>query len=287
MTLEELVGRYLRWKAAQGRYGPKSIWAVTNRLGSLVRSFGDRPADQLTREDLEDWIGSLGHLKASSRSSYLSSAKTFTRWAAGRGYLGHDPGALVESIRRPRRVERALSPSQVAAVFAACADDRDRAIVWMMVGCGLRRAEVAAASWENIDLERATIIVEGKNDNERLIPMPAPVIEAIEAVRSDATSGPVIRTDIHDRHVSIEWIGLRVSTLMRQAGIKRSNYDGVSSHALRHTAASDVLDACNDLRVVQAMLGHAHLSSTAIYLRRANLGQLRDAMEGRRYDQTG
>jgi site-specific recombinase XerD len=58
----------------------------------------------------------------------------------------------------------------------------------------------------------------------------------------------------------------------------------VSAHALRHTAASDVLDRCKDLRIVQQMLGHQHLATTAIYLRRASLVDMRTAMEGRRYE---
>ena len=70
---------------------------------------------------------------------------------------------------------------------------------------------------------------------------------------------------------------------MRRAGVKRGNYDGVSGHALRHTAASDVLDRCGDLRQVQQMLGHSSLATTAIYLRRADAGQIRAAMEGRDY----
>ena len=70
---------------------------------------------------------------------------------------------------------------------------------------------------------------------------------------------------------------------MAAAGLKNRPRDGVSAHALRHTAASDVMDRCHELRTVQAMLGHASIAATEIYLRRANLGQLREAMEGRDY----
>jgi site-specific recombinase XerD len=70
---------------------------------------------------------------------------------------------------------------------------------------------------------------------------------------------------------------------MARAGVKRHAYDGVSGHALRHTAASDVLDECKDLRAVQQMLGHAQLSTTAIYLRRVSAESLRTAMGGRTY----
>lgn len=78
-------------------------------------------------------------------------------------------------------------------------------------------------------------------------------------------------------------VSILVGAWMQAAGIKSHRYDGVSAHALRHTAASDVLDQCNDLRAVQAMLGHRHLNTTAIYLRRTSAHQLREAMAGRSY----
>ena len=70
---------------------------------------------------------------------------------------------------------------------------------------------------------------------------------------------------------------------MSTAGIKRGAGDGVSAHALRHTAASDVLDRCHDVRTVQAMLGHVSIATTQIYLRRADLSRMREAMAGRDY----
>ena len=75
----------------------------------------------------------------------------------------------------------------------------------------------------------------------------------------------------------------RMTALFWEAGLKKANYDGRSAHALRHTAASDVLDRCKNVRTVQAMLGHASIATTQIYLRRANLDQLREAMSGRDY----
>ena len=83
--------------------------------------------------------------------------------------------------------------------------------------------------------------------------------------------------------VTPNWLSKELSDLMTAAGLKRARNDGVSAHALRHTAASDVLDRCHDVRIVQAMLGHASLATTEIYLRRANMGQLREAMAGRAY----
>lgn len=138
------------------------------------------------------------------------------------------------------------------------------------------------------DPAAATIEVTGKGLHERVVPVPGEVAAVLDRYLSTVgvMSGPLIRSSrIPSRGLSAETISTYVSRWMADAGVKVGRWDGRSAHALRHTAASDVLDVCGDLRVVQAMLGHEHLSSTSIYLRRAKLDQLRAAMEGRDYGQ--
>lgn len=284
ITLAELADKFLRAKAAQGRYGPKSVHAVANRLESLLRSAGaDLPADKLTRDDIETWLGTLTHLKATSRSTYLSSIRTFTQWAAGRELIPIDPCVAVEPIRRPRSVPRALTTEQVARLLRACSNVRQEAIVWLMVGCGLRCGEVASLDWSDVSLEERMIRVTGKNSDEREVPLPAEVVAAL--ARLPRREGAVIDSYFEaGSSVQGASVGGVVNRLFRAAGIKRGSYDGRSAHALRHTCASDVLDRCKDLRTVQQMLGHQNLATTAIYLRRADLGSMREAMEGRTYD---
>lgn len=282
-TLTPLARRYLRQRQQDHSYNRKSIASVRGRLATLDDSFGRRPLNQLGRKAIDRWLASLDHLAASSRSSYLASVRAFTAWLVLQEVIPTDPCLGVPPIPRPRSVPRAQSLQAVAALLAACADDRDRAVVWLMVGCGLRRAEVARACWEHYDPEGRTLLVKGKGGHERFLPVPEAVSQALSRVRARGATGPIIRPKNHAGAISVEWVGARVARLMRDAGLKQAPYDGVSAHALRHTAASDVLDQCHDLRIVQAMLGHQHLSSTSIYLRRANLGQLREAMEGRTY----
>lgn len=115
--------------------------------------------------------------------------------------------------------------------------------------------------------------------------MPDEVAKALDEYLAEypAQFGPLIRAYRTDTRLMPDSISGMVSEWMRAAGVKRRSRDGRSAHSFRHTAASDVLDKCPDLRVVQQMLGHAHLTTTTIYLRRASMGQLREAMAGRRY----
>ena len=281
-TLTPHIRRYLSERRAAGTYASKSLVDVEARLRTLDSSFGNRPLNQLTRRALERWLATLEHLSTNSRAAYLASVRTFTAWLALELDLPRDPCLGIPKISRPRAVPRAQSAAAVAAVLTACEDSRDRAIVWLMVGCGLRRAEVARIRWEDYDPTAGTLLVVGKAQHERLIPVPSPVADALRPVRTRGATGPIIRA-YHGHGVTPGWVGARTSELMRKAGIKSAPYDGVSGHALRHTCASDVLDQCGDLRTVQEMLGHAHLTSTAIYLRRAGMGKMREAMEGRAY----
>jgi integrase len=183
-------------------------------------------------------------------------------------------------------VPRAQSAGNVARIIAACKDDRERAVIWLMVGLGLRRMEVAGLRWEHHD-DRARIVEvrHSKFGRERLLPVTDEVHDALERLRGGGMTGPIIRS-ARDPHqgISVERVGQIAAEVMKRAGVKQRAYDGCSGHALRHTAASDVLDRSHDLRVVQAMLGHEALSSTAVYLRRATPEQLRDAMGGRGYE---
>lgn len=297
MTLAELIERYMTAKAAQGRYNAKSVHAVTHRLGGLAQSFGpDRPAVELDRDAIETWLGTLTGLKATTRSSYLSSIKTFTRWAAGRDLLPTDPCSAVEGIRRPRSVPRALTRAQVAAILGVCRYARERSAVMLMVGCGLRSGEVASLDWSDVSLDERMMIVTGKNDDEREVPIPAEVAAVLEELphRRGAVISATKMTNAKRGHLAAgkrdtgmpllpATVAGMVGRLVREAGLKRGQYDGRSAHALRHTCASDVLDNCDDLRVVQQLLGHQNLATTAIYLRRADIGKIREAMEGRAY----
>lgn len=285
-TLTTPIAAFMRERKALGIYGPKSVRVVPSRLQSLSGHFGQRPLRQLTQPALVDWLESISHLSTNTRAVYLCSVRQFTGWATHTGLLERDPCQTIAALKRANTIPRAQPANNIAAIFDACADDRERAIIWLMVGLGLRRMEVAGLRWEHYD-DRAELlhVTQAKNGNERVLPVVTPVARALHRIRT-ANSGPIIRS-ARDGHtgISVERVGQIASRVMLRSGVKHAPYDGVSGHALRHTAASDVLDECQDLRDVQVMLGHQDLSTTAIYLRKRSAHQLRNSMEGRGYQQ--
>ena len=119
-----------------------------------------------------------------------------------------------------------------------------------------------------------------------MLPVPSEARRTLDAwltVRG-VVSGPMIFSYTRPwAPLNADTISTMLSRWMNAAGIKHRRFDGISGHALRHTAASDTLDRCGDPEAVREMLGHISLTTTQIYLRRAQLGRLREAMEGRSY----
>lgn len=278
---------YVAERRKRGEITARTAANLRYALDSLDRSFGGRPLHQLTRRAIERWMETIGHLAPSTRRNHLAAARGFARWLVDQGLLDRDPTDGIARIRQPRSVPRAMPEHDVATLLRSLPDLRARAIVALMVGCGLRCVEVARLETTDFDAETLTLRVVGKGGHERELPVPAATAEAVESyVRSvgGVYSGPLIRsTRVPSHGLSAPTISTYASRWMRDAGLKVGRWDGRSAHALRHTAASDVLDRCHDLRVVQEMLGHEHLSSTSIYLRRAGMARLREAMEGRDY----
>lgn len=286
-TLNPHISAYLRDRVRLGRIKATTAVDLSYTLHAFARSYGNRPVGQLGTAAVEDYLASIGHLSVSTRRNYLSRVRDFARWMVRKGIIRRDPCTDIELIRKPRTLPRAMDHAAVAKLLLSLPDNRARAIVWLMVGCGLRCIEVARLSLGDYDRRSQTIVVRGKFDNERMLPVPAAVGAALDAYLDETGTrpGPLVRS------IDAPWRGLSPKTIsgyirgwMRTAGVKSTRgLDGIGAHALRHTAASDVLDRGADIRIVQQMLGHANVATTSVYLRRVRLDPMRDAMEGRTY----
>ncbi len=285
-TLMPHARRYVDERRKRGEYTVGTARNASWALRAFSESFGNRPLDQLGPRAVERWQEGFGHLSPATRRQRLSYVRGFAAWMVKRALVKSDFTADIPPIRQPRAVPRALPAEKVARLLAACPDARARAMVWLMVGCGLRCVEVARLEYADYDERTRTLRVVGKAGNQRDVPVPVEVAAALAVYRDELPFryGPLIRSHLHpSRGISADTVSGLVGRWCDLAGIKARRRDGISAHALRHTAASDVLEACNDLRVVQALLGHQHLSTTSIYLRHVDLATMRKAMAGRDY----
>jgi integrase/recombinase XerD len=269
-----------------GEITPRTARILEYRLAGLLESSGELSFHALDRTAVRAWGRRIGQLSPATRRLYRSTLVCLCRWALEEGMLREDPSAHLPKVREPGRVPRARPASDVARVLGVATNARDRLVVLLMVQMGLRCCEVARAELADYDPAAATLLVRGKGGEERVLPVPSPAIDAIDAYRDQIGrfAGPLVCT-LHSGRwaLSSAAVARIVTKLLYASRVKTAPGDGITAHALRHTAASDVLDRCGNVRIVQGMLGHASLATTQIYLRRASLDQLREAMGGRDY----
>jgi integrase/recombinase XerD len=211
-------------------------------------------------------------LSARSRTRVLSAARRFLRHLQATGRLEGDPLLGVTAPRSGRRLPRVLSPEETDALLAAVdpADalaTRDRAMLEVLYGAGLRVSELVGLPLAALDLRRGLLRVRGKGRRERLVPLGEPALDALRTYLEEGRGGPMTRQNFF----------ARLRSLGRRAGLPTER---VSPHVLRHSFATHLLDGGADLRAVQAMLGHADLSTTQVYTH-VSQTRLRETVEAR------
>lgn len=287
-----------------GTFAPTSVANTRVHLSLFARSCEEHagegfPIAEVRTEHVERFLAGQEVSVATIRNR-LSSLKTFFAWCRRRGLLEGDPMDGIRPPRIPRSVPRAYDADATARIVAAAAarGHRDRLIISLMVQEGLRCCEVTnlrladvsrfpRADWAELGAA-GEILVNGKGGHQRVLPLTFETGKALDAYLSEwpaySTSLPLVRSYKHpNRGVGASWLSKMVRAVLTEAGVKQFPHDGSSAHALRHTAASDVLERCGDVRVVQEMLGHSSLVTTQIYLRRTSTEKLRAAMNGRTY----
>lgn len=293
--LHRLAERYIREQTRRGHWAPSTARSARYVLGPFCRQYGQRPVNMLGRAFIGQWLDTLGACAPGSRRTSYGTVRGFCTWLVAEGHLQRDPFHGHRRPKVPRRLPRGLATADVAKLFAAAGDDRRmRLVLSLMVQEGLRVHEVAKLELGDLDLGQQTIRIVGKGGHERILPItPA----TIDALRTYLGSEPMQGAGVLVRSRGNGWyepqrtsngitsmhLGQLVSDLMLAAGVKVAAWDRVAAHSLRHTAATDMLRRGAHVRDVQAVLGHADLSSTQIYLPLV-VDDLRTAMVGRVYD---
>ena len=229
----------------------------------------------------------LGHLRAwlaadaqrglarSSLARRAAAARAFTAWVERRGLAATDVGARLASPRPAHVLPTVLDAGQARALMElaeVAADDgspvaaRDRAIVELLYGTGIRVAELCAADVDDVDHARRTVRVTGKGDKQRTVPFGIPAETALAAwldVRAEVATpaaGPALFVGARGRRIDPRTVRTLVHRMTARAGVP-----DLAPHGLRHTAATHVLEGGADLRAVQELLGHASLATTQRY----------------------
>ncbi len=237
--------------------------------------------DSVAENDIADFAGSLRQsgatpaLGAASAARVVVSVRTFHRFVASEGLTTSDPARDVRPPAIQRRLPKALPYDDVVALIDNCGDQetpaglRDRALVELLYGTGTRVSEAVGLDVDDVNLETLTLIVTGKGDKQRILPLGECAAQAIAAylVRGRpalATKGPgTHRLFVNSlgRPLSRQSAYLVLRGAAQRAGITRA----IGPHTLRHSFATHLMENGADVRVVQELLGHASVTTTQIY----------------------
>jgi site-specific recombinase XerD len=287
--------RFLRFLAARDA-SPHTIRAYRTAVGTYLGWLAERGIDwrRPSRSELRRYLAELGEdVTRATVAQRLAAIRTFHRWAARERLAGGDPWGAIATPRLPRRLPRVLEVDQVARLLGVVEAElvaaeqgrpegvavatalalRDRSIVETAYAAGLRISELAAAELGSLDLRRGEIRVVGKGRKERIGLLGRPAVTALSDYLEGGRPLLVARRPVDDssptevflnragRPLGVRGLRFRLDRLCRAAGLPA----GVSPHTLRHSFATHLLDGGADLRIVQELLGHEHLSTTQVY----------------------
>lgn len=281
-TLTPLTRSYMRARRAEGltRGTLRNIDVV---LTDFSDTFGSRPLEQLGSRAVVRWLERHAAWASTTRATKVSILRSFARWCETER-LTPPWSASIPKVRRPLTVPRFVTGDQFAATLDEATSTRERAILWLLFGCGLRCVEVSRLTMEDWNRRDGVLIVIGKGGHQREVPVPVQVDVALRAylAESPTAGGPLIRrADGCPRGISPNTVSSLTRRMLRRGGVKVSAFDGICAHGMRAAAATAVLEATGDVRVAQKLLGHQHLSSTSPYLRRAGLDSVRSGLAQR------
>jgi len=286
--------------AAYGRDLEALLAFVDARAESLPRrprrGAGPGPSAAPAKLDLfllRAWLGDLARTcKPSSVARKIASVRAFGRWMQRHGHTRVNPAEQLASPKVRRELPTFLSADDAASVVEtpdagnvadrvagseserarrAAVALRDRALLELLYGGGLRVAEACGLDLGQLSLDEGTARVLGKGKKERIVPLGGKAREALAAWLEARGALQHPRTRYVDPHaVFVSTRGRRLSSrvvqlLVRRYGILAVGRTDLHPHALRHTCATHMLDGGADLRVIQEMLGHASLSTTQRY----------------------
>lgn len=245
-------------------YSQRSLYQRSSILRRFVLATGDPTPALLTGALILGWWAGLSALSPATRQAHLSAVRQFLAHVAAMGFPTIDAALIIKRPRAPRKPPVVLTPAEVARFLAWIEQPRDRAMVALMLGCGFRSSDVAALLVENVDLNGRLLAVEGKGGKTRLVPIPTSTVFCLHPWIRDRQSGPVFPGP--GGPLGADRVRQRVTELLTLSGIKRAPNDGRSSHVLRRTCATTLLESGASVRDVQEILGHESLATTHAYL---------------------
>jgi integrase/recombinase XerC len=273
---DQLAEEFFRFLEVERNVSPRTLIAYRQALEAFRTHKNVRPWRDCQADDFRDYLFDL--MKKGQARSYIrlqfSAFRTFFRFLVERKNLASDPVRQLQLPKADKKLPLVLTAKQLDELLSAplrvakhraapgWMPLRDVAIMELFYSSGLRLGELASLNVADLDVYTESVRVLGKGRKERVCPVGAPALEAVSHYRAAANvqTGPLFINKLR-RRISPRSIWLILKRYLRHTSIPIA----VSPHKLRHSFATHLLDGGADLRSVQALLGHASLSTTQIY----------------------
>ncbi|MDE5979816.1 MAG: site-specific tyrosine recombinase XerD [Muribaculaceae bacterium] len=244
---------------------------------SAGRADGSLPLRRVTYETLQEFMAQVHDLGIAVRSQarLVSGIKQFFHYLRVEGYLESDPSELLEVPRIGRHLPEVLSVEEIDSIIGAIdlstpEGIRNRAIIETLYGCGLRVSELVNLEISKVYLQEQYLLVDGKGNKQRIVPMSEVAVERILEYMREARS----KIEVKPGEENILFLNRRGSrltrqmifTIIRRLALQADIRKTISPHTLRHSFATHLLEGGANLRAIQQMLGHESISTTEIYL---------------------
>lgn len=284
--MEEALAAFEQHLRVERNLSPQTVRAYMADLKQFHGFLAQAPAGRRDGGELLEQADSLAirsyladlyrkKLRKTSIGRKLAALKTFYTFLLRQGRIRSNPAELIQAPKAETYVPKVLSVDDVFALLgehfeAGPAGHRDRAILELFYGSGIRLSELAGLNLTDVDLDGGLVKVRGKGARERLVPMGPPCREALArwieerpALVREGRTGPEnpLFLNRSGERLSGRSVARLLDGYVRKSGIGRK----ISPHALRHSFATHLLDSGADLRSIQEMLGHKSLSTTQKY----------------------
>jgi integrase/recombinase XerC len=256
---------------------PHTIKAYTGDLANFSAYIGSRKWRDIDHVTIRGFLSQLYEkgLSKTSVARSLAAVRSLYRWLATEGVVEQNPAALVSTPKLPKKLPRVPTMAEMNSVLdgdmpeIAAFPERDRLMLELLYGCGIRNSELVSIDLDDVRLSSEAILISGKGKKERYVPFGDGVTSALSAylpVRQAVLSDS--RKDT--RALLINQRGGRLTTrsvgrIIKKIAVAKGLSPDVHPHTLRHAFGTHMLEEGADLRAIQEMLGHERLSTTQRY----------------------
>jgi integrase/recombinase XerC len=275
-TVEKAVADFLR-HLRERNSSPHTIKAYTSDLANFAAYAGSRRWKEIDHITVRGFLSQLYEkgLSKTSVARSLAALRSLYRWLAQEGVVEQNPAKLVATPKLPKKLPRVPTIEEMNSVLdgampeVAAFPERDRLMLELLYGCGIRNSELTGINLEDIRLSAEAILIRGKGKKERYVPFGGAAKEALTAYLP-ARQAVLAEVRKNTPALLINQRGGRLTTrsvgrIVKRIAVAKGLSPDVHPHTLRHAFGTHLLEEGADLRAIQELLGHERLATTQRY----------------------